>query len=388
MKIAIVFDGLGYGGIERVGIDYIVMMKDLGYDVDVYNLSPKYNELEKEIVNICNVIHCNFPHKLCPELYSFGVKKWWWGKYLYPNIVLLLTPLLKIRKIFKNYKKKYDIVISFSGHINDLTFVGNNFLKSNKKLCWLHGSLADYLLICSGFGQLYMKIGNLCVLSEYAQEIALNGNKFMKEIKIHKIYNPTSIKNKSLSVKKIQELENNYGNYLLMIGRFTKQKDQATVIRAMKLLVDGYNISNKMVFVGDGEERFEMEKLVKKLKLEDVVVFEGSRLDVQNYYEAAYLFIHSSPAEGLPTVLLEAMSFRLPVVATNSLPGVQEILNNGEYGLICPVYDEKLMAKQIYRLITEEKIYTHYQNQCDIRIKEFSPENISLILKNILENLV
>ena len=43
MKIAMIFDGLGWGGTERVGIDYVRIMKELGCDVDVYNLIPSLN---------------------------------------------------------------------------------------------------------------------------------------------------------------------------------------------------------------------------------------------------------------------------------------------------------------------------------------------------------
>ena len=45
MKIAFVFDGLGFGGIERVGIDYIKLCLQMGHEVDVYNLSTQYNAL-------------------------------------------------------------------------------------------------------------------------------------------------------------------------------------------------------------------------------------------------------------------------------------------------------------------------------------------------------
>lgn len=389
MKIAVVFDGLGFGGIERVGIDYIRIMKDLGYEIDVYNLNPKYNQLEKELINICNIKYSNFSHKLCPELYSFGVKKWWWGKYIYPLISIILYIFLEIRKIYKkNYKIKYDIAIAFSGHINDLTFVAYNFIRADKKLCWLHGGLAEYLLICSGFGVLYRKIKNLCVLSKYGQEIALNGNKFLESLNIHQIYNPTYIQDKALNKEKIQELKNKYGNFLLMVGRFTKQKDQITVIKAIKVLKDEYGLEKKIVFIGDGEEKKKIKKLVKGMNLEEIVIFEGEKLDVQNYYKAAYLFIHSSPLEGLPTVLLEAMSYGLPIVATNSLPGVPEILKNNKYGLICEVGNEIEMAQQIYRLILDNELYDYYHKQSKIRIEDFQPTIISLKLKEIFKNLL
>lgn len=389
MKIAVVFDGIGFGGIERVGIDYIKIMSNLGYEVDAYNLNPTSNEMEIELKEYCKVINHSFPHKLCPELYSYGVKKWWWGMYAYPIVNIGLTILLTIRRIFKKHRSKnYDVAIAFSGHFNDLTFVVGEFVKAEKKLCWLHGSLAEYLLIAHGFGNLYKKIKNLNSLSDYMQDSALIGNKYLMQLNINKIYNPVAILEKKVDKKVTDELKSKYGEFFLMVGRFTKQKDQLTVIKSMKIIKEKYGLNNKMLFVGDGDERVNAEILVVELGLEESVIFIGSRMDVQNFYSAAKLFIHSSPAEGLPTVLLEAMSFGLPIVATNSLPGVEEILQQNKYGLICPVGKEENMAESIYKLSTDEKLYDHYVKQGYVRIKDFQPDIIGKQLQKILDTLI
>lgn len=60
MKIAMIFDGLGWGGTERVGIDYVRIMKEFGCDVDVYNLIPSLNAMESNIPTDVNIIHYHF----------------------------------------------------------------------------------------------------------------------------------------------------------------------------------------------------------------------------------------------------------------------------------------------------------------------------------------
>ena len=110
----------------------------------------------------------------------------------------------------------------------------------------------------------------------------------------------------------------------------------------------------------------------------------GNRYDVQNYYAASSILIHSSPAEGLPTVILEAMHFGIPVVATNSLPGVPEILEGTQDGLVCPVGDAEKMAEYLYDLITQPELYKKYSQRGKKRIKDFEPENIQ---KELLEFL-
>lgn len=389
MKIAMIFDGLGFGGIERVGLDYINILRDNGHNVDVYNLRPSKNDFEMELPERTNIYHYNFNQKLCPELYAYGVKKWWWGKFAYPFLHVILSIILILKRFrfkFTN-RKKYDIVIAFSGHINDLTFVAKNFLISSKKLCWLHSSLADYLLVSDGFGILYKQIKNLITVSTHMQLIALNNNKFLNDLNINLLYNPTNIGKRLIDEEVVKELKEKYGDYILMVGRMTKQKDQETVLKAAKILKEKYNNNNKILFVGDGENRISLEENAKQLKVDDRCIFVGSRLDVQNYYKAAKLFVHSSPAEGCPLVLIEAMGFGVPIVATKSLPGVAEILLDNEYGLVCPVGDAEGLASNIYKLLTDSSLYNFYVNQGFKRIKDFCPEVISNQLNDILKKL-
>ena len=94
-----------------------------------------------------------------------------------------------------------------------------------------------------------------------------------------------------------------------MVGRMAKDKDQATLIRALPYLKEKYSLKKNLVLVGDGSERESLEKLVQEKQLEKQVFFAGAHYDVQNYYMAASVYAHSSPAEGLPTVLLEAMYY-------------------------------------------------------------------------------
>ena len=75
MKIAMVFDGLQVGGIERVGTDYARLMNQLGHEVTVFNLVPSQTDMERELPGSCKVVHINFPRKMAPELYSKLIKR-------------------------------------------------------------------------------------------------------------------------------------------------------------------------------------------------------------------------------------------------------------------------------------------------------------------------
>lgn len=387
MKVALVLDGIGAGGIERVAIQYAKMFIDLEYEVDIYNLKPKANGLEKEFPEACKFYYKKVSDYLLPDRYMLLVKRWRWGKYVYPIVYLGTLLAMYAYRLTMKKRKKYDIGIAFSGHFRDLSFVAYNFILCEKKMCWLHGSLMSYLILSSTFGDLYRKIKNLCILSTDNEIAAMDANRFLNGLNINKIYNPISYQKKELDIQVVNDNKNRYGEYLLMIGRFDQDKDQKTVIYAMKDLVDNYGIQENLVLIGEGSTLEECKKLVKKLSLEERVFFTGVRYDVQNYYSTAKLFIHSSKLEGLPTVLLEAMKYGVPIVATNSKPGVPEILKNSEYGEICEVGDASGMAKSIFDMLSDEEKMRMYREKGTERLRDFEYENIKKQLEKIIGHL-
>lgn len=389
MRIAMVFDGLGFGGIERVGVDYVNILRKDGYEIAVYNLNPSENAFEEQIDSSVSVYHYFFPRKICPSFYEAMVRKWEWGKYLYPFAYVFFSFFQMIRRKLKHMSQDdYDIVIAFSGHVNDLTFVANHYLDAKKTVCWLHGGIVDYALLSREYIKLYKQIGNIVTLSSVYEQNVLNLYPEMRSVRLKKIYNPICIGKKEIDYVFVEELKSKYGDFLLNVARFTKEKDPFTILHAVKILKEKYHLKKKIIFVGDGEERKKAEELAEKLGIADQSVFEGSRSDVQNYYQAATIMVHSSPAEGLPTVLLEALYFGLPIVATKSLPGVTEILGESKYGRVCEVEDAEDMARNIQLLYKDKALRKSYVQAGYERIACFSPECIREQLKEYLSKIL
>ena len=395
MKVAIVVDGLGVGGIEKVCVDYTKLFLKLGHQITIINLDPKNNSLQKELPSVVKVKNFYFPRKLCGERYAQLVKRNPSGKYIYPVMYTGLKIIEYIKKL--QYKtsgnKVFDLTIAFSGHFNDLTFVANDFVKTKFKLAWLHGALYGYLLISDGFYNLYKKINNLVCLVDDAQEEALVYN-HNRELNIYKLYNPTSIVNKSIDHDKVVDLKKKYGKFIVMVSRFEyPHKDHYTVCKAFKLLKNKYDKQIDLLFIGDGPEKEKVEELVKTYpqSISKHIHFLGEKKDVQNYYKAAYLMVHASVAgEGLPTVQLEALAYGLPQVVTDSKVGPREILGDNKYGLLTKVQDPNDMSDKIIELLENKKLYTHYKIMSAERIKEFSPDviesKLEIILKRITKN--
>ena len=385
MNVTFVFDGLQFGGIERVGVEYIKLLSGRNYEITVVNLRPDLNAMEREIPTHVRIFHIPFSRNLAPQRYSKL-------KRVFPcGLIAFYTCAIPVNVIQKLYKIKYqkdvpdtEIAIAFSGHYNDLTFVSENF-KDAKKIAWLHGDESSYNDIAPGYFALYQKIKNLVCLSEKNDDKSENFNE-KNEINKTLIYNPINLDGREIDENIIECLKQRYGDFILMVGRMAKDKDQATLIRALSCLKEKYSLKKNLVLVGDGSERESLEKLVQEKQLEKQVFFAGAHYDVQNYYMAASVYAHSSPAEGLPTVLLEAMYYGLPIASTNSEPGVHEILREN-CGLISPVGDAEALADSIYKLYTDNALIEELKMNCQDRIKQFMPEHVITQFENYIKAL-
>lgn len=390
MKIAMVFDGLDVGGVGKVGINYSDILLSHGHQLTIINLNPKKNAMQTNFNDKCKFINFHLSQLVVPEKYEQLIKQKWWGKYICPFIYVILRIAIFFFKLIFTLKYKslrYDAVVAFSGHFNDLSFICNDFLKGRKKICWLHGALYQYALISNGYLALYNKIKNLVVLVDDVQDDVLAYNSFLN-LNITKIYNPIPDQKFISSDEKVKLLQEKYGKFILMVARFSyPHKDQYTVINAFKKLIIDNKEDLSLLFVGDGPELSKVKLYIKNLpsKVQDNIYFVGNKKDVADYYQAAYLLVHSSVfGEGLPTVILEAMVNGCPVVATDSKVGPKEIIGDNKYGLLCPVKDPVKMADCIEKLCKDDKLYEYYCNMGKKRVIDFSPSAIYIKIMKVL----
>ncbi|MBS3196825.1 glycosyltransferase [Turicibacter bilis] len=395
MKIAMVFDGLQVGGIERVGADYAKILSQLGHEVTIINLRPNLTDMEQEFPQNCKFIHFNYPRKFAPEQYAQLIKTNIVGKFLYPIAYLTLSVFNLIYKVVyrltEGRKETYDITIAFASHFNDLTFVSYGYAKTKKKMCWLHGALYGYLLISDGYLNLYKKIKNLIVLVDDAQEEVLCYNHGL-DLNIEKMYNPTFIKDRVVDTDEVSRLQKQYGKFMVMVSRFDyPHKDQYTVAKALEIVRSQYKQDISLVFVGTGPEETKVKEFVDGFsdEIKKYIYFVGNQSEVQNYYKAAYMLVHASVAgEGLPTIMLEAMAYDLPMVVTDSKTGPREILKDNQYGILCRVQDADDMAKKISLLCSDDVLYQSLKEKGKVRLKDFEPQTIKNQLKEVLEKII
>jgi glycosyltransferase involved in cell wall biosynthesis len=100
----------------------------------------------------------------------------------------------------------------------------------------------------------------------------------------------------------------------------------------------------RLIILGEGYLRNELEDLVIKLGLSDTVSLPGNVANPLPYFLQSDVFVLSSYAEGLPNVLIEAMMCGCTPVSTDCPTGPREVLKSGKYGYLVPMRDPVAMA--------------------------------------------
>lgn len=122
---------------------------------------------------------------------------------------------------------------------------------------------------------------------------------------------------------------------LMAVGRLSPQKDFPTLVRAVADLRERRDV--RLIVLGEGPARCELEGLVKSLGLSEVVDLPGFVTPPWPWMARANVVALSSRAEGWPNVLAEALALGVPVVATDCPTGPREILAGGKFGRLVPI---------------------------------------------------
>lgn len=131
---------------------------------------------------------------------------------------------------------------------------------------------------------------------------------------------------------------------VVSVGRFVEQKGYDILIQSFRKFADSHPEYHLIIY-GDGPLKEKLSKLADSLKLSEKVSFPGFIHDVTQTIRKDGIFVLSSRFEGIPNVLIEAMSVGVPTVSTNCSPGGPAFLTDGgRRGLLVPVDDVEKLA--------------------------------------------
>ncbi len=135
------------------------------------------------------------------------------------------------------------------------------------------------------------------------------------------------------------------------IGRLSEEKGIKYLIEA-GLLLSKSRVPLKVLIIGDGSQRKELEDYVKEKNMNQQIIFTGFQADIEKWLPALDVFVLPSLTEGTPMALLEAMSFGIPVVASR-VGGVPNIVMNGQNGILVSAGNSKEIADSLNLLFQD-----------------------------------
>ncbi|MEO0227601.1 MAG: glycosyltransferase family 4 protein [candidate division WOR-3 bacterium] len=150
-------------------------------------------------------------------------------------------------------------------------------------------------------------------------------------------------------------------NFILFVGRHVERKGVHILIEAFKLIHK--EIPHNLIIVGDGPERKNWERINQDYGLNDRIKFTGwvSKEDLHNYYRTCSFFVlpaiydKHGDTEGLGVVMIEAMNYSKPVIASN-VGGITDVVINRYNGILVKDNDPNELAKAIKELAYNKKL--------------------------------
>ncbi len=299
---------------------------------------------------------------------------------LHPNIKIhyinsLLFKKRELKKLYKN--EKPDINIFLGSHRSLINIPPS---KGIPCITWEHFNAKI------NWHPLHKYSKKLAV--KYCNKIVVLTNTDVKNYKnIFNANNVTCIPN-PLTLNKIEEttLSN---KTLLAVGRLASQK-------GFDLLIDAWartktkNLGWNLKIVGNGRHLSKLLKQISKNNLQNSIEIVPPTKNIISEYKNASALVMSSRFEGLPLVLIEAMSAGLPIVSFDCETGPREIVIHNETGLLVPPLNVNELAKAIDNLLLNESKLKEFSKNSLLKSKKFSINNIlnqwEKLFKEIMEN--
>lgn len=365
MKILHIINDLSSGGAEKLISDILPLMKKSGHDVEVLLLSNRNNVFVEQLIdNSINVVT------------------------LKPNKIRSIRNLYHLRKYVNS--KKFDIIHAHLFPANYLTSIVSKLNFNDKTMYVLtehntHNRRRDLKIIRPIEKFIYNSFDKIISISKGTQFSLKKWLKNIKEEKFITINNGINIERfKHAKKYNKNELNNIFVDeniILVMTGRFTNQKDQKTIIKALKNLDDNIHL----LLVGEGPLLDDHISFVKELNLEDRVHFMGFRNDVERIVKSSDLVIVSSNWEGFGLVAVEGMAAGKPVIASE-VPGLEEIVSG--YGVLFTKNDHNELSNKIKELLSNKKIIEKYSLLSLRRSNEYDITSMADKYLKVYENLL
>lgn len=283
-------------------------------------------------------------------------------------------------------KHEIDTILSFLTRANYIAVL-SKFFKNGAKIVINERSLPSKMYesgLNGAVNRLLMRWlfsrANKIIANSKPAKYDLENNYTCKDVFV--FYNPID----THFIKSVEPMEKKDKKpVFITIGRLHEVKNHTLLIHAMNEL-DGV-----LYIIGDGELKDKLLTQVKNENLQDKVFLLGAKSNPYKYLKSADIFVLTSLFEGFPTVLLEALACKLPIISSDCANGPREILalngkknfKNGfeiaKYGLLTKVNEKQGLINAMRFLLKHDTIRQNYRKISNNRSEDFNVEKMSRI---------
>ena len=196
-----------------------------------------------------------------------------------------------------------------------------------------------------------------------SDEVIVNSSDFKKQMKKKFNINPKLIYN-PLNIAEIQSKAKEKINKkfykkkflnIINVGRLTDQKNQITLLRAIKKIPNSIKLN--LLIIGYGKYEKHLNDFIKNNQLEKRTNIIKELDNSFKFISKFDLFVLTSKYEGLPNVLLESLALKTPIISTDCPTGPKEILKNGKLGTLFRVNDYIALSKLILKYYKNKNFF-------------------------------
>lgn len=338
----------GFGGMERIFANKINWLaRQEGINVTLLLVWKDSNPLAFDIDKRVDICYMNIPMAK--------------GGFTYPFV------LLKYNSIVKRMKPDVTVLswvvgsflATFGQNIGKVVYE-SHLVSTHMTHSWLQQSLQD----------------KADVVVTLTNSDAMN---FQKAKRVVVIPNYTLMKtNKKTDYSQ---------KHCVAVGRLVYQKNYPRMIAIWQQIVKQYPDWTLDIY-GDGEERQHIEKCIHQYNVDSSTILHGNTKNVEEAYLSGSILLMTSHMEGLPLVLLEAMTYGIPVVAFDCPTGPRDIITDHIDGRLIPIHDNDSFVNALSQMMGDASLRQNMGEKARKNIARFSCENIMQRWMDLFNSLV
>jgi GalNAc-alpha-(1->4)-GalNAc-alpha-(1->3)-diNAcBac-PP-undecaprenol alpha-1,4-N-acetyl-D-galactosaminyltransferase len=352
LKLLIVLPNLACGGSERTAAELANFIVEQGGEVTIVLMFKE--EIFYEIHPKVKIIEPDYPKKKIANFLNF-FSIIYFLRYQFkrqqPDVILALGYIALT--LFSSIGIRTKLIMSYRSNPARTRFPDNSFLNTIYDL--------SYFLM-------KFRVDGIIAQTELAAKV------YRQKYRCPIVTIPNFL-------RELKEYNTERQNIIINVGHLTADKAQHYLIKAFALI----NAPNwKLMIVGEGPRRKELEGLSIRLNVNDRVIFTGYQKDIDLYLSKSKIFAFTSIIEGYPNALIEAMATPLPCISFDCNAGPSEIIKDAENGFLVEVGDIHTFASRIQELIDNPGLREQIQQKamnirCENNLSKIAPRYLQCL---------